>query len=64
METAKFKIGEEELILECGEVAKQANGSVLAKYGGSAVIATVCCGSDPVEGLDYVPLSVDYNERY
>ena len=64
METFKFKIGEDEIILETGKMAKQANGSVLVRSGGSAVMATVCCGSDPVEGLDYVPLSVDYNERY
>ena len=64
METFKFKIGEDEIILETGKMAKQANGSVLARCGGSAVMATVCCGSESVEGLDYVPLSVDYNERY
>lgn len=64
METAKFRIGNEDLILECGEMAKQANGSVVARYGGSVVLATVCCSEEPVEGLDYVPLSVDYNERY
>ncbi|MDA3851866.1 MAG: polyribonucleotide nucleotidyltransferase, partial [Spirochaetaceae bacterium] len=64
MEIAKLKIGEEELILETGKMAKQANGSVVARYGGSAVIATVCCGSEAQEGLDFVPLSVDYNERY
>jgi len=64
METFKFKIGDEELILETGKVARQANGAVIAKYAGSTVMATVCCGSDSVEGLDYVPLSVDYNERY
>jgi len=64
MHTAKIRIGEEDLILETGKIAKQANGSVLARYGGSAVLATVCCSSDTSEGLDYVPLMVDYNERY
>jgi len=64
MHTAKIRIGEEDLILETGKIAKQANGSVLARYGGSAVLATVCCSSDTTEGLDYVPLMVDYNERY
>jgi polyribonucleotide nucleotidyltransferase len=64
METAKFRIGNEDLILETGEMAKQANGSVVARYGGSVVLATVCCSEEPVDGLDYVPLSVDYNERY
>ncbi len=64
MHTAKIRIGEEDLILETGKIAKQANGAVLARYGGSAVLATVCCSSDASEGLDYVPLMVDYNERY
>jgi len=64
MHTAKIRIGEEDLILETGKIAKQANGAVLARYGGSAVLATVCCSSDTSEGLDYVPLMVDYNERY
>ena len=60
----KLEIAGKELILETGKIARQANGSVLAHYAGSAVIATVCASSDPVEGLDYVPLTVDYNEKY
>ena len=64
MHTARFRIGDEDLILETGRIAKQANGAVLAQYGGSAVLATVCCGSEITEGMDFVPLMVDYNERY
>ena len=59
-----YKIGNDELILETGRIAKQANGAVYAQYGGSAVIATVCTSSSAQEGLDYVPLTVDYNEKY
>jgi polyribonucleotide nucleotidyltransferase len=59
-----FKIGEEELILETGKMAKQANGAVFARLGGSAVLATVCCASSEKEDLDFVPLSVDYIEKY
>ena len=59
-----YKIGDNELILETGRLAKQANGSIYAQFAGSAVIATVCASSDSQEGLDYVPLTVDYNERY
>jgi polyribonucleotide nucleotidyltransferase len=59
-----IQIAGQELILETGKIAKQANGSVLAQYAGSVVIATVCASSDAVEGLDYVPLTVDYNEKY
>lgn len=64
MHTSSFRIGDEDLILETGKIAKQANGSVLARYGGSAVLATACCSAETIEGLDYVPLMVDYNERY
>jgi polyribonucleotide nucleotidyltransferase len=59
-----FQIAGKELILETGKIAKQANGAVFARYAGSAVIATVCSSSEAVEGLDYVPLTVDYNEKY
>jgi polyribonucleotide nucleotidyltransferase len=59
-----MQVAGKELILETGRIAKQANGSVFAQYEGSAVIATVCSSSDSVEGLDYVPLTVDYNEKY
>ena len=59
-----YKIGDNELILETGHMAKQANGSVYAQYAGSAVIATVCTSDSAQEGLDYVPLTVDYNEKY
>ncbi|WP_319561265.1 polyribonucleotide nucleotidyltransferase [Marispirochaeta sp.] len=57
-------MGNGELILETGKMAKQANGAVFARYEGSAVLATVCCSDKPVEGLDYVPLQVEYNEKY
>jgi polyribonucleotide nucleotidyltransferase len=64
MQTVTHHIAGKELILETGRIAKQANGAVFAQYGGSAVIATVCSSSETVEGLDYVPLTVDYNEKY
>ena len=59
-----YKIGDYDLILETGRMAKQANGSVYAEYAGSAVFATVCASNSAQEGLDYVPLTVDYNEKY
>ncbi len=52
------------LVLETGKMAKQANGSVYATFGGSAVLATVCSGRAPDTPLDYVPLQVEYNEKY
>ncbi len=58
------KIGNEELVLETGRMAKQANGAVFATFGGSAVIATACASDKVTEGLDFVPLTVEYNEKF
>ncbi|MCL2294767.1 MAG: polyribonucleotide nucleotidyltransferase [Spirochaetes bacterium] len=57
-------IGDKELVLETGKVAKQASGAVWATYEGAAVLATVCYSEDEIEGLDYVPLQVEYNEKH
>ncbi len=59
-----YKIGSEELVLETGRMAKQANGAVFATFGGSAVIATACASDKVTEGLDFVPLTVEYNEKF
>ena len=59
-----IRIGEYDLVLETGRMAKQANGAVYATYGKCAVLATACCSADPVEDLDYVPLHVEYNEKF
>ncbi len=59
-----LKIKDDELILETGRMARQANGAVYARYSGSVVIATVCASRENIEGKDYVPLSVEYNEKY
>ena len=64
MHSVSVTINGSELVLETGRMAKQANGSVFATYGGGAVLATATCGREPVEGLDYVPLQVEYNEKY
>ncbi|MGI5096228.1 polyribonucleotide nucleotidyltransferase [Treponema socranskii] len=58
------RVGDADLILETGRIGKQANGCVFAQWGGAAVIATVCASHDAVEGMDYVPVTVDYNEKF
>ncbi|MEI6387517.1 MAG: polyribonucleotide nucleotidyltransferase [Spirochaetota bacterium] len=62
--TMNIKLGAVDMVLETGRMAKQANGSVFAQYGGSAVLATACCAASATEGLDFVPLTVEYNEKY
>ena len=64
VERVTYKIGDSELILETGKLGKQANGCVYAQYAGSAIVATVCCSSEVKEGLDFVPVTVEYNEKY
>ena len=56
--------GDTILRLETGRMAKQANGSVLATMGGTMVLATVCAEKTAVEGQDFFPLTVDYQEKF
>ncbi len=64
IERVTRKIGDQELILETGKIGKQANGCVYAQIGGTSVIATVCASSEAKEGLDFVPVTVEYNEKF
>lgn len=64
VERVTYKIGDEELVLETGRMGKQANGCVYAQFAGTSVIATVCASSTVVEGMDYVPVTVEYNEKF
>src|SRR3954470_19945414 len=50
------------LTVEIGELAKQANGAVLVRYGDSAVLSTATASKDPKD-LDFFPLTVNYEER-
>jgi polyribonucleotide nucleotidyltransferase len=56
-------IGGRNLSLESGELAGLANGSVLVRYGDVVVLATACVSQKPREGIDFFPLTVDYEER-
>ncbi|HLQ05667.1 MAG TPA: polyribonucleotide nucleotidyltransferase, partial [Verrucomicrobiae bacterium] len=47
---------------ETGKLAKQAHGSVIVRYGDSVVLVTACRASNPREGIDFLPLTVDYRE--
>ncbi len=55
--------GKDPIILETGDYAKFASGSVVVKQGGTAVLVTACLSEKPVEGVDFLPLSVDYREQ-
>jgi polyribonucleotide nucleotidyltransferase len=58
-----MSLGGRRLSLEVGKVAKQANGSVLVRYGDTVVLVTACMSREPREGIDFFPLIVDYEER-
>ncbi|MGY4316987.1 polyribonucleotide nucleotidyltransferase [Bradyrhizobium sp. JR3.5] len=51
------------LKLETGKIARQADGAVVATYGETVVLATVVAAKTPREGVDFLPLTVDYQEK-
>ena len=51
------------LVIETGKVAGLANGSVMIKYGETTVLACATASASPREGIDFLPLSVDYDEK-
>ncbi|MDP2800945.1 MAG: polyribonucleotide nucleotidyltransferase [Phreatobacter sp.] len=56
--------GGRKLVLETGKVARQAHGAVLATYGDTTVLATVVSNYEPKAGIDFFPLTVNYQEKY
>ena len=50
--------------IETGKLAKQADGSCVVKMGGTMLLATVCAAKEVKEGTDFMPLTVDYREKY
>ena len=63
MHTFQMEIGGRPLIVETGKLAKQAGGAALVRYGDTAVIVTATASAEPRQGIDFFPLTVDYEER-
>ncbi|MEW6369121.1 MAG: polyribonucleotide nucleotidyltransferase [Acidobacteriota bacterium] len=59
----QLELGGRILSLETGRLAKQAGGSVVAKYGDTVVLLTACASDEAREGVDFLPLTVDYREN-
>ena len=57
-----IKVGDKELSVETGKVAKQADGAVVVRYGDTMVLVTAVSARTPREGLDFFPLTVEYRE--
>lgn len=53
-----------EITLETGKLAKQADGSVVVKMGGTMLLATVVASKEAKDGVDFLPLTVDYREKF
>lgn len=63
--THTFKMGDgREISIETGKLAKQADGSVVVRMGDAMLLATVVSSKEAKEGVDFLPLSVDYQEKF
>ncbi|MBO8126394.1 MAG: polyribonucleotide nucleotidyltransferase [Firmicutes bacterium] len=63
MNLYEMDFGGRKLTIETGELAGQANGAVMVRYGDTAVLVTATASKEPREGIDFFPLLVDYEER-
>src|SRR4051812_1461955 len=59
-----IKLGDRELTVETGRIAKQADGSVVVRYGDTMVLVAAVAASSPREGIDFFPLTVEYREAF
>src|SRR5687767_10058679 len=57
-----IQVGARTLSIETGKLAKQADGSVIVRSGDTVVLVTACHAASPREGIDFLPLTVDYRE--
>ena len=63
MRSFEMEVGGRPLVIENGKMAKQANGAVLVRYGDTVVLVAVTASKEPREGVDFFPLTVDYEEK-
>src|SRR5438067_6882373 len=62
LQKREIQIGSRRISIETGKLAKQADGSVVVRSGDSMVLVTACHSANPREGIDFLPLTVDYRE--
>ena len=62
MHKRELPVGRGVLSFETGKLAKQANGSVVVRFGDSVVLVTACYAAAERQGIDFLPLTVDYRE--
>lgn len=61
--TFETELAGRKLVIESGKIAELANGSVMVRYGETVVMVNVTASKEPKEGIDFFPLSVDYEEK-
>ncbi|MCB1560927.1 MAG: polyribonucleotide nucleotidyltransferase, partial [Xanthomonadales bacterium] len=62
--TKTFQYGNHQVTLETGEIARQATGSVIVKVDDTVLLVTAVGTKSPREGIDFFPLTVDYQEKF
>src|SRR5512139_594077 len=62
MHKRELTLGQQTLSIETGKLAKQAGGSAIVRYGDTVVLVTACHAASVREGIDFLPLTVDYRE--
>jgi len=59
----EYEVGGRILTIDTGKLAGQASGAVTVRYGDTVVLVTACLSQEPREGIDFLPLTIDYEER-
>jgi len=63
LKSFECEVGGRTLIIDTGKLAGQASGAVTVRYGDTVILVTVCVSPEPREGVDFLPLTIDYEER-
>ena len=63
IKTYETELAGRKLTIETGRIAELANGSVMVRYGDTVVMVNVTASKEPKEGIDFFPLSVDFEEK-
>ena len=62
--TISVTINDQEITFETGKIARQANGSIIIRVGDTMILATACSSHEPLPDVDFLPLRVDFQERF
>src|SRR6266566_60921 len=63
LQKREIQIGSRRISIETGKLAKQADGAVVVRSGDTVVLVSACAAANPREGIDFLPLTVDYKEN-